>query len=382
MKIRSAILLILLSNFALFVYLLVWVGKNEPHSYQIDGVNYDSESAPFVDPDVKQAIVPKGELLARVVMIGDAGDPAEINAENLAMLRHWTQEHLQKTVALYLGDNVYSYGFEPDKQSRSEAILTAQLDAGGARNIVIPGNHDWGHSHGNFVERVVAQQNFVDAWPGAEFYPRNGCPGPEVITLVEEDKALGRPVRLIMLDTQWMLIPLERPECDGVSFYQVMNRLEALLEQYQDDMLIVASHHPIRTTGPHGGFQRGMIRRIWQSLMGSQGTLGKPLYEAVMGDYSKAIGSVRPLIYVAGHEHSLQVHRGGDVAEYMLVSGAGAVKHVNVVTAAEDTLFAHAHAGFSVLDFLQTDAGRVLVLRMVEAGKGEVFAMVLAATDS
>lgn len=377
MKFRYVLLLVLLSNLGLLVYGIFWIAENEPHPLEIQGEAYPAEALPFIAQRVAGLPVPSGDLIARLVLIGDAGDPAEINLENLAMLQQWSQAYPDRTISLYLGDNVYSYGFEPDKQERSEAILSAQLAAGGARKIVIPGNHDWGHSHGNLVERIIAQQDFVDAWPGGEFYPRNGCPGPEVVPLIGEELGVDRPVTLIVVDTQWFISPLQRPDCDGLAFYEVMMEMEGLLEQYQAHHVIVASHHPIRTTGPHGGFKRELLRNAYHSLTGSQGTLGKPLYRAVMGDYAKALGSGRPLLYAVGHEHSLQLHEGGDIARYLLVSGAGAVEHVNTVTAGEDTLFAHAHAGFTVIDFLDTGNTTAMVLRMVEAGKGEVFAVEL-----
>ena len=375
MKLRYVLLIVLLSNFGLFIYGIYWAGENEPHPLSIEGEAYSSDVPPFIAERVANSEISTGELIARLVLIGDAGDPADINQENLAMLRRWSQEFPDRTVNLYLGDNVYSYGFEPDKQARSEAILGAQLEAGGLRKIVIPGNHDWGHSHGNLVDRIIAQQSFVDAWPGGEFYPRNGCPGPEVVPLIGDDMGVDRPVTMLVVDTQWFISPLQRPACDGLAFYEVMIQLQNLLEQYRDHHVIVASHHPIRTTGPHGGFRRELLRNVYHSLTGSQGTLGKPLYQAVMWDYAKAIGSGHPLMYAVGHEHSLQLHEGGDIAQYLLVSGAGAVEHVNTVTAGEDTLFAHAHAGFTVLDFLDTGADTAIILRMVEAGKGEVFAL-------
>ena len=76
------------------------------------------------------------------------------------------------------------------------------------------------------------------------------------------------------------------------------------------------------------------------------------------------------LIYASGHEHSLQVLKD-DVVDYLLVSGSAASRKVAEVMSGENTLFAHQHSGFMVMDFL-TD-GDVL-LRVVEPeGKGVLF---------
>lgn len=377
MRNRNVVLLVLLSNLALFVCVIYWLGVTEPDALTVDGKNYDAQADPYIAERVDNLPQAKGTLVARLVLVGDAGDLAEDNLDNLAMLKTWSQEFKEITTTLYLGDNIYSYGFELDKRERSEEILKAQLEAGGDRKILIPGNHDWGYLHGNLVERIIAQQEYVDNWPNAEFHPRNGCPGPEVVRLVGKDVGLDRALTLIVLDTQWFLSPGNRPACDNTAFYEIMVRLEQLLEEYKDDYLIVASHHPVQTTGVHGGFKRGFLQRVFQNLSGYQATLGKPLYEAIMGDYKVALSSGRPLMYVAGHEHSLQLHEGGETAQYLLVSGAGAVKKVNDVTAGPDTLFAHAHAGFSVLDLYDHGGSTRMILRMVESGKGEVFSMVL-----
>ncbi len=68
---------------------------------------------------------------------------------------------------------------------------------------------------------------------------------------------------------------------------------------------------------------------------------------------------------------------GGDAADYMLVSGAGGEGHVNHVTTSPESLFAHASTGFTVIDFKSHEGKMVVVMTMVEAGKGAVFSMEL-----
>ena len=76
------------------------------------------------------------------------------------------------------------------------------------------------------------------------------------------------------------------------------------------------------------------------------------------------------LIYVAGHDHSLQVIKD-DIVDYFLVSGAAATRKVTEVMSGENTLFAHQHTGFMAVDFFTN--GKVL-LRVVEPqGKGVLF---------
>ena len=74
------------------------------------------------------------------------------------------------------------------------------------------------------------------------------------------------------------------------------------------------------------------------------------------------------LIYAAGHDHSLQVLKGR-ATDYLLVSGAGSNVKLSKVKHGKNTLFAHKHTGFMVIDFLEN--GKV-VLRVVEPANKEV----------
>ena len=75
-----------------------------------------------------------------------------------------------------------------------------------------------------------------------------------------------------------------------------------------------------------------------------------------------------PLVVASGHEHSLQVLDGGAAATLFLVSGLGSSEKATSVGSGDDTLFAHQHPGFMVLDILESRA----LLRVVEPGEGGV----------
>lgn len=61
-----------------------------------------------------------------------------------------------------------------------------------------------------------------------------------------------------------------------------------------------------------------------------------------------------PVIYVAGHDHNLQIMEGR-VADYVLVSGLGSSSKATPVSHGDGTLFAHEHPGFMSLDFTEED---------------------------
>jgi hypothetical protein len=69
-----------------------------------------------------------------------------------------------------------------------------------------------------------------------------------------------------------------------------------------------------------------------------------------------------PLIYAAGHDHSLQLFEGRNGPRYTLVSGMGS--RASDVGHNRRTLFAHSnplHGGFMEIDFLTDGSARLAV---------------------
>lgn len=366
------ILLIFVATTLFWLYLLA---ENAPHQVRVEGRAYPAEVSAFLREGMQSVAAHEAAVEARLVLIGDAGAPPEGNQRLLGTLTEWTREHADRTTTVMLGDNVYPTGFDPADTARGERILGAQLDAIEGPTIVIPGNHDWGGNDAR-PAHLRAQEEYVNARDDARMLPAGGCPGPETVTLAGSE---GAPVaHLVVLDTQWLLRPRERPDCD-TSQHAVMNAVTAMRDSLTGAPVFVAAHHPMKTAGPHGGFDRSVGRRLWQTLLGAQGTLGAPLYQAAMLDLHAALRTLRPLAYVTGHEHSLQILEGDTGPRYYFVSGAGAAEKVTPVTSLPETLFAHAHAGFMVIDFFAAgpDEVREIQLAVVEAGRGEVFRMPL-----
>jgi hypothetical protein len=93
----------------------------------------------------------------------------------------------------------------------------------------------------------------------------------------------------------------------GEAHYQVMRALEAELLGSGQSLAIVTGQHPVVVACAHGGFERGIIRPAFQALFGAQRKLGKSICMLVMEGISRALSMAKPLVYAAGHEHSLQL---------------------------------------------------------------------------
>ena len=347
-------------------------------AHRLSGPIHDAEGPAWLAETAPPAAgVPDLEIAHRVVLIGDAGYFLE-DDPTLAALDDWATGTESATV-VFLGDNIYNEGLTDDDRERGEKILGQQLAATAVRKIVIPGNHDWGLLPRNYnAKSIENQQAFVDGWAdgNAEFIPKNGCMGPTTRVLREgaEDR---RAVVFIALDpTPWIqervreYCPLPDGTTEDPNSLHLAGLAEAL-ERHAGDHVVLASHYPMLTGGPHGGLTYGFVADM---IVTPLGWMMGGLINTYETDYADWIAQAQevmrahpPAIYAAGHDHNLQLLESGDVAGLYVVSGAGARERVSTVTNIEETIFAHAAEGFVVVDFGRTAAGDdATVVRVVE----------------
>jgi hypothetical protein len=347
----------------------VLVGCNSP---VLEGPNFPAEEPPWIAAGYSEPVPPM-LVRERVILIGDAGlyldrDPT------LAALGQWAGEVAGSTV-LFLGDNIYDNGLTEEERVEAERIISQQLAATAELKVFIPGNHDWGMDPAQQnVAAILNQQGFIDAWPegNTRFLPRDGCLGPG--TLVLSPSAQAAPaVVLVLLDPTPFLTPRLNEVCPQLQGEDAHFRaLATVLAEHADDHVIVASHYPMLTGGPHGGLSYGAIGDaivgVYALMYGGLGNTYEPAYAGWIEKTAAVLRKNPPLIYAAGHDHNLQVLQAGDVAGLHVVSGAGAPARVSTVTNLPDSIFAHAAPGFVVLDFGQRDGLETVILRVVENG--------------
>lgn len=347
-------------------------------SHRLSGPLHTADGPPWVAPQAAERALPAESDLAidhRIVLIGDAGYFLE-DDPTLAAIDTWAMGAPSSTV-VFLGDNIYNEGLTDDDRERGEKILAQQLAATQAHKIVIPGNHDWGLIPKNYnAKSIENQQSFVDGWPAgdAEFIPRDGCMGP-VARVVSEGSE--RDVVVIAFDpTPWIhdgvreVCPRELAEGESVR-ERYLDALDALLTMHADDHVVLISHYPMLTGGPHGGLTYGFLGDMIVTPLGWMMGGLMNTYEPEYADWITRTQAVMrrnpPDIYAAGHDHNLQLLESGDVAGLYIVSGAGARERVSTVTHLDETIFAHAAEGFVVVDFAhRADGTSVTLVHVVE----------------
>jgi hypothetical protein len=298
------------------------------------------------------------EIETTLFLIGDAGEPDPRHASVvLDSMRRQAAEVPGRSVVVFLGDNVYPSGVPvdsaltwPDARRR----LASQIDAipAGARGIFLPGNHDWAEMGPYGLYSVRLQERMIASMANGRdirMLPGNGCPGPVAFDA-------GR-LRFIGLDTQWWLhgfiVRDGKSNCNTTTGGVTATLRQLVHEKQEGRVTIVAGHHPLMTGGEHGGYcgTAGPFRRLGGNSQDILSTLNRAMRDSI----ESAFRGNPPLVYVAGHDHDLQVMKGAkNDVQYLLVSGAGSEDKASCAVYLRESYYVSQHrTGFMRIDILR-----------------------------
>jgi hypothetical protein len=192
---------------------------------------------------------------------------------------------------------------------------------------------------------VINQHNYINglAQRNIESLPTGGCPGPITVDL-------NNQVAVVFIDSQWFLYIHDKPgpssNCTSRTVEEFTTELQEIVAQHQNQLLLIVTHHPIYSFGPHGGDYTwkehlfpftALNKNLWipMPLIGSiypisRGVFGNlqdvkhPLYQTMADAIEKAIRKHPNALIASGHDHSQQFIervRQKDTI-YQIVSGA------------------------------------------------------------
>jgi hypothetical protein len=314
------------------------------------------------------------DIETTLFLIGDAGEANPRGGEAvLDSLAGQASVMPERTLIVFLGDNVYPEGVPregeaewADARRRLEALVLAVPR--GVRGIFVPGNEDWSNEgpFGLYAIRLQGQmlRSLADG-RRVEMLPSNGCPGPVAVDT-------GR-LRIITLDTQWWLHDYIVRDADSKCPVHMATVMTALREQVrpvrENQVVVVAAHHPLMTGGGHGGYCgiTGPFRRFGGRSQDIVSAANRTMRDSL----ESAFASHPPLAYAAGHDHNLQVLRGGRSVRYILVSGAGASAKVGCAVKLRESYYTSQHrSGFMRIDIMKERGALLRVYRYTRNGEG------------
>ncbi len=321
----------------------------------------------FKENDFKPVFPSQKEVEKTFYLVGDAGlSPMGGKSDALTAFNKYLQKHPSKDdYTLFLGDNIYPGGMDPEEDSNrafSENMINAQYESVKDFNgtvYFIPGNHEW---YNGGVPGVKREENYIEKIFGGidAFKPSNGCP-LESIPITDN-------IQLIMIDTQWYLEdwnshPSINENCEIKSRDKLFIDIQQELENHQNKTIVFAMHHPMLTNGSHGGYF-GASRHLYPTQQNwplpfltslviqirSQGGVSiqdryNELYNNLMIRLKNTTLNSDRLVFVSGHEHTLQYLEEDGVKQ--IVSGSGSKN--SYASLGKNGLFSSGAQGFAVL---------------------------------
>ncbi|MRI01833.1 phosphoesterase [Kriegella sp. EG-1] len=309
-------------------------------------------------------------------LIGDAGkSPMGSLNSNLKLFKTRLEKASPNSTAIFLGDNIYPAGL-PKKNHKNfdeaKNSLDAQLKAlegFKGKPLFIPGNHDW-YSDG--LEGLERQQKYIQEKLDSKevFFPEDGCP----IEKIE----INDYVVVIAIDSEWYLTDWDKhpdmnDNCEIKDREKFFEEVEGLIKKNADKTTVIAVHHPMSTYGNHGGhfsFKQHIFptnSNIPLPIIGSVINLLRKTTGASHQDLSnKRYNELRKrlvtlaqysekVIFVSGHEHSLQYILENNTPQ--IISGSGAKQEATKLM--NGSQFSTGEMGYSKLEIYDDGSSNV-----------------------
>ncbi|MFT4095115.1 MAG: metallophosphoesterase [Niabella sp.] len=322
--------------------------------------------------------IAQDDVANRIILIGDAG---EMDAQQKNVLTEAANKILDnKTTVIFLGDNIYPDGMalSGSRVPETQEIIRSQFEpmrAKGAPVYFVPGNHDWDRMGRDGLQKMKKQWQFIEDQNDDQLkvIPANGCPDPVEIKVSDH-------LVIIAYDSEWWLFPYDKKnegaDCDCKTEQDVVARLNELFYRNRDKTILLASHHPFKSYGTHGGYFSlkdhlfpltvinknlyiplpviGSLYPLLRSTLTSPEDLKDPVYKNLIKQVGSVFKGFPNIIYAAGHEHGLQLIKSDRL---QIVSGAGAKE--NYTKKGKYSLYGAMLPGFVTVDELKNKDTRI-----------------------
>lgn len=308
------------------------------------------------------------ETSMKVYMIGDAGK-LENNEASAALkaLENEIKNANTLDLLLFLGDNIYPKGIldsDSPEGKTAELIINSQINIAKkfpGRVIFIPGNHDWYSG----ISGLKQQEKLVEKALGKNtFLPENGCPIKKV--------KINNETILLVVDSQWYVTnwdkhPTVNDNCDIKTRTDFLDEFRSEIKKARGKTVLVAIHHPMFTGGAHGGQYSfsdhmkplpvlGSLKNLLRNTSGISNTdLSNTFYNELKRNLVAASQQNDFVIFISGHEHSLQYFVKDNIRQ--IISGSGS--KTTATRLVKGSKFTSGTNGFAILNFYKDGSSQV-----------------------
>jgi len=328
--------------------------------------------------DVKSNPIEKveGKKIQSFYLIGDAGNlDLPENKRNFDRLKLDLEKADSASYLVFLGDNVYPKGLNPDKNSTENEEGKKKLDLQielaknfKGKSLFIAGNHDWMQG----LEGLKAQEKYLKKQIDQKklFLPKDGCG----IDKIKVNDSIG----IIALDSQWYLEDWDKhpnfnEKCDIKTREAFFEEFESQINKFQNRTTLVVVHHPLVTNGSHGGkfslkqqlfpfegyFPLPGIGSILNIIRATSGLSPQDLQNRNYRDFASRISTLlqdrKNIIVVSGHDHNLQYIEQDNLKQ--IISGSASKQTPAKKSGPKD--FSYGRKGYAVLDVFDNGASQI-----------------------
>lgn len=309
-------------------------------------------------------------------LIGDAGNAKmDEPLHHFSLLKKELSKASKNSTILFLGDNIYDEGL-PKENNPDRKLAEHRLDAQmelltnfKGQPIFIPGNHDY---YNDGIKGLEREAKYIKEKLGDKnaFLPKNGCPLKKI--------NLSDDTVLIIIDSQWYLEnwdrnPTMNDDCEIKSREQFFAEFQSLIKKSEEKTAIIAMHHPMYTNGIHGGQSSlkdqfypahnkiplpilGSFANLLRKTTGaSPQDLQNPMYRKLKNRILTISKRNNKVIFVSGHEHSLQYIIEDN--NHQIVSGSGS--KATAVKSSNSSQFSYGGIGYAKLVVYKNGASQV-----------------------
>jgi hypothetical protein len=179
-------------------------------------------------------------------------------------------------------------------------------------------------------------------------------------------------VTLVIFDSQWWIHTYDKPgiesDCECKTNDELTTQIGDIVTRNAKKLVLLACHHPFKSNSVHGGYFQlkhhifpftdinpklwiplpviGSIYPIVRSVFGTPQDLSHPNYANMINQVTDAVKSNPHVVFVAGHDHGLQMIRDSNFN--YIVSGGGS--KINRVSKGKNSLYAEQVRGFAVME--------------------------------